>query len=104
MRRNERLVAGNALCYGAPVLAQVKAGKTMHSIQSRIWNIGLLALAAFSAAISVAAELPQLPGGLAAPKSPLNLPAFNLPTAAGTSIRSGDYKGRVIIARFWASW
>lgn len=76
----------------------------MNSIQSRIWNIGLLALAAFSASIAIAAEPPQLPGGLAAPKTPLNLPAFNLPTASGTTIRSDDYKGKVIIARFWASW
>ena len=57
-----------------------------------------------TAAVAVAAELPQIPGGMAAPKSPLYLPAFNLPTASGSTIRSEDYKGKVIIARFWASW
>ena len=59
-----------------------------------------LASAAFNA---VAAE-PALPAGLTAPAKPTRLPAFNLPTAAGGAVRSDELRGKVVIARFWATW
>lgn len=51
-----------------------------------------------------AAGLPPLPAGLAAPATATRTPAFNLQTAAGGSLRAEDLRGKVVIARFWASW
>ena len=65
--------------------------------------ISFLAMA-LTASIAAAADLPPLPEGLSVPKSATKLPAFNLPTAGGSTVRSDDYKGKIIIARFWASW
>jgi len=65
---------------------------------------GALLAMALTASIAAAADLPPLPEGLAVPKSATKMPAFNLPTAIGSTVRSDDYKGKIIIARFWASW
>jgi hypothetical protein len=61
--------------------------------------------AAFAAAVfnAAAAEL-EPPAGLSAPAKPTHLPAFNLPTAAGGTVRSEELRGKVVIARFWATW
>ena len=61
--------------------------------------------AAFAAAVfNAAAADPELPAGLTAPAKPTHLPAFNLPVATGGSVRSDDLRGKVVIARFWATW
>lgn len=64
---------------------------------------GLLILCA-SALAANAAELPPLPAGLAAPATPTRTPAFSLQTAAGGTLRADDLRGKVVIARFWATW
>jgi len=51
-----------------------------------------------------AAGLPPLPAGLAVPATPTRTPAFNLQTASGGSLRAEDLRGKVVIARFWATW
>lgn len=51
-----------------------------------------------------AAELPPLPQGLTAPAKPAHLPQFTLATPGGGKVRAEDYKGKVLIARFWATW
>ncbi len=51
-----------------------------------------------------AADLPRLPEGLTAPAKAAQLPAFNLPTAAGGTVRADEFRGKVVIARFWATW
>jgi hypothetical protein len=79
----------------------IKSGATKKSTQTRIWSFIGLALAASFAA---AADLPPLPQGLTAPAKAITLPAFNMPTATGATVQSDDYKGKVIIARFWATW
>ena len=56
---------------------------------------------AFSA---MAAELPALPAGLTAPAKPVHLPQFTLATPAGGKVRADEFKGKVLIARFWATW
>jgi hypothetical protein len=61
-------------------------------------------LLASTGSLAIAADLPPLPQGLSAPAKPLKLQAFNLPTAAGGAAKSDDYKGKVIVARFWATW
>lgn len=58
-----------------------------------------------SLAISVAAaELPPLPAGLTAVSKPVQLPAFTLATPAGSTVRAEEFRGKVLIARFWATW
>lgn len=51
-----------------------------------------------------AAGLPPLPAGLTAPATMTRTPAFNLQTAAGGTLRADDLRGKVVIARFWATW
>jgi len=61
--------------------------------------------AAFAAAVfnAAAADLAP-PAGLTAPAKPTQLPAFNLRTAAGGAVRSEEVRGKIVIARFWATW
>lgn len=62
----------------------------------------LAALALIAAcAGSLAADLPK---GLSAPTKPTEMPAFDLPTTAGGTLRSESLKGQVLIVRYWASW
>ena len=56
------------------------------------------------AVLAHAAELPPLPQGLSAPSKPAHLPQFTLATPGGGKVRAEDYKGKVLIARFWATW
>ena len=53
---------------------------------------------------ATAAELPALPAGLTAPSKPVRMPAFNLPTPAGGTVRADEFRDKVVIARFWATW
>jgi hypothetical protein len=67
------------------------------------WCASFFALLSFAAS-AVAADLPPLPQGLTAPAKPIKMQAFNMPTAAGGMAKSDDYRDKVIIARFWATW
>ena len=67
---------------------------------ARIALMFALTLPAFAGA----ADLPPLPQGLSAPANATKLPAFSLPTATGGTLRADEFKGKVIIARFWATW
>jgi hypothetical protein len=51
-----------------------------------------------------ASASPSLPPGFAAPPQPAPMPAFNLPSLKGPTIRSADLQGKVVIVRFWATW
>ena len=53
---------------------------------------------------AVAADLPPLPAGLTAPAKLTRMPAFNLPRAAGGTLHAEELRGKVVIARFWATW
>ena len=75
----------------------------MNSLHKRVLRSILMAFA-LTVSIAGAADLPPLPQGLAAPAKAIKLQAFNLPTAAGGFAKSDDYKGKVLIARFWATW
>ncbi len=75
----------------------------MKIFQTCIRTVTLLAVALLSAN-AIAADLPPLPQGLSAPSAATKLSAFNLPTAAGGTMKTDDYKGKVIVARFWATW
>ncbi len=69
---------------------------------------GLVALAAGVLApgmiTAIAADLPPLPAGLAAPSKPTPAPVFDLPLANGGTMRADELRGKVVIARFWATW
>lgn len=50
------------------------------------------------------AAAPGMPAGLNAPAKPTAMPAFELPTLTGQTLRSETLKGQVLVIRFWASW
>jgi cytochrome oxidase Cu insertion factor (SCO1/SenC/PrrC family) len=51
-----------------------------------------------------AADGPALPQGMQAPGEPASLPAFELPDSDGNLVRAADLQGKVVVARFWATW
>jgi hypothetical protein len=51
-----------------------------------------------------AAAEPALPSSLSAPSKPASMPAFDLPTVDGKTLRSQSLKGQVLVIRFWAAW
>jgi hypothetical protein len=65
--------------------------------------LSAFALAALSFAVG-AADMPPLPAGLSAPAKPVHLPQFTLATPAGGKVNADEFKGKVLIARFWATW
>ena len=75
---------------------RVRAWKAMAMLCAGVLMLGAVA--------SSAADLPPLPAGLSAPTKATQTPAFNLQTAAGGMLRADDLRGKVVIARFWASW
>ena len=46
----------------------------------------------------------SVPPGLVAASQPTPLPEFSLPGLSGTTIRSADLVGKVVVVRFWATW
>jgi cytochrome oxidase Cu insertion factor (SCO1/SenC/PrrC family) len=75
--------------------------------QACVW----LALLMLSAAwvlgmVEAPAAGPALPppSGLATPGQPTPMPDFSLPGVNGTTIRSADLQGKVVVVRFWATW
>jgi hypothetical protein len=65
----------------------------------------LVSIALASVVLSAAAaELPAPPAGLTAPATPVRMPAFNLATPAGGAVRADEFRDKVVIARFWATW
>lgn len=68
------------------------------------------ALVAFAAAagwplvVRAAAAPAALPEGLTAPPKPTRMPAFELPTTRGDTLRSESLAGQALLIRFWASW
>jgi len=75
----------------------------MKSFQWQFLRGSLFAMA-LTASVAVAADLPPLPQGLSAPSKATVMPAFSLPTVAGSNLRADEFKGKVVIARFWATW
>jgi len=76
----------------------------IHAVFSRAVAVSLVAACAFGVTPARAAELPAPPAGLKAPAKPAQMPAFNLSTASGGAVRADDLRGKVVIARFWATW
>jgi len=75
----------------------------MTTSQSRLTAILGALLTSVALTVS-AADSPPFPAGLTAPAKATQLPAFNLPTPAGGTVRADDTHGKVVIARFWATW
>jgi hypothetical protein len=57
-----------------------------------------------AAAPGLFAGEPALPAGLAPPSQPTAMPAFELPTVGGPTLRAEQLKGQTLVIRFWASW
>ena len=74
---------------------------TTFGFQARMLASMALALVVLSA---TAAELPAPPEGLTALAKPVRMPAFNLSTPAGGTVRADEFRDKVVIARFWATW
>lgn len=70
----------------------------------RVFLRGAVAVLALAAAPHALAAEPAMPAGLSAPAHPTPMPAFELPTTAGPTLRSQSLRGRVTVIRFWASW
>ena len=51
-----------------------------------------------------AADGLALPQGMQAPSESVTLPAFELPDPDGNLVRAADLQGKVVVARFWATW
>lgn len=51
-----------------------------------------------------AADGLALPQGMKAPSESVTLPAFELPAPDGNVVRAADLQGKVVVARFWATW
>ena len=64
----------------------------------------LLAATALASAVVFNAAAAELPAGLTAPAKPARIPDFNLAKPDGGSVRANEFKGKVLIARFWATW
>ncbi len=60
--------------------------------------------AVLGSTMAASADLPSPPAGLAVPAKPTSMPAFKLPTTAGSTLGSESLKGEVLVIRFWASW
>ena len=95
------LVSTEAVCYVYYHLTVFGEDMITFGLRRRI----LLGLTLASWTFSVAAaDLPALPAGLTALSKPVHVPAFNLATSAGNSVRADEFQGKVLIARFWATW
>ncbi len=75
-----------------------------HLKHARALLTGLALAGALVTAPAWSAQAPALPEGLTAPAKPTAMPAFELPTTAGATLRSASLKGQVLVIRFWASW
>jgi hypothetical protein len=70
----------------------------------RRWLVGTVCCAASALAPLVQGAEPALPPELKAPAKPTAMPAFVLPTTAGSKLDSKSLQGQVLVIRFWASW
>ena len=53
---------------------------------------------------SAGREASSPPAGLAVSKQRIPMPEYSVSTIDGTTIRSADMVGKVVVVRFWATW
>ena len=70
----------------------------------RRWLVCAVGCAVLGFSPLVQAAQPALPPELKAPAKPTAMPAFVLPTTAGSTLDSKSLQGQVLLIRFWASW
>jgi cytochrome c biogenesis protein CcmG/thiol:disulfide interchange protein DsbE len=63
-----------------------------------------LALMSISIQNSDAAEAPGVRAELTVEKSRRRAPGFELQDASGKAVRLSDYRGKVLLVNFWATW
>jgi len=79
----------------------------LKTVSVQVWPALLLCSAVLVLASQdrhAVATPPDPPPGLAAPPQPTAMPDFSLPDVGGTTVRSADLQGKVIVVRFWATW
>ena len=70
----------------------------------RRWLAGAALCLALGTAPLAHAAAGAPPPELKPPAKPAAMPAFVLPTTAGTTLDSRSLEGQVLVIRFWASW
>lgn len=79
-----------------------KKGRSM-----RLWNAwlrwGLVALL-WGTLPAWGASLPSPPAGLEPVTPALIMPVLQLPDVSGVPARSDEWRGKVVLVRFWATW
>ena len=74
-------------------------------MSSHIRRVSLSALTGVTMLAAVAFASPSgQPADIAAPGSRKAAPAISLPDATGKKHQLSDYKGRVVLLDFWATW
>jgi len=73
------------------------------SVRSRV-VVALLALAAVLVPGPIFAEDPVAALSLIRPKPAKDAPDFQVRTPDGSTLRLGDFKGKVVFLNFWATW
>jgi len=85
-----------------PVLYLLKKAISRSRISPRV--AALLVLMLVAGHHSNAAEVPGVRAELTSEKSRKPAPAFELKDAAGKSVKVSDYRGKVVLLNFWATW
>jgi len=75
-----------------------------HAARNRRWLAGVALCLALGPAPLAHAAAGAPPPELKPPVKPAAMPAFVLPTTAGTNLDSRSLEGQVLVIRFWASW
>lgn len=81
----------------------------MKRSSSRVVSSAVVALALLAGCPASAEPVPSLPelaaaAGLDAYPAPLRAPPFRLAALDGKTATDGDFRGRVVLLSFWASW
>jgi cytochrome oxidase Cu insertion factor (SCO1/SenC/PrrC family) len=84
----------------------------VHTESMRLYNfrlaiclcLGVMCMGVLGVMPVLAADVPAPPESLAVVNPSTPVPTFELPHAQGTTMRSADLQGKIVVVRFWATW